>query len=999
MRKNGIRSLTAFAMLLTLLFSLVPSALADTGTQAVESVSGTIEFACTYQEVTLYASGSQTARDEDSITQTVFSKHTNVILNLGTNNLQEIFEILANGGVVQRQEWQYWSFMPDDQRWVASNCVIDMDAPITITFSSTPQSNYANVVNTFNKKVVITGNNEEAGISALDNDEETITVYNGSAEGITIISRASRFWHSTGTTENPPEENQINFTKGLEIRDGAVLNIKTDKPVAETSNSSAHRCIITIGEKNGTGAELTVDGGTLNLSGLKFAFNDGYPTQNNWPSSTYLKFSNASMTVSNDGTVALDGVQVEGQAPTGKNLVTVKETGTLTVEDGKPYGNGAPSNITVTGDDPAVKCEAGSSLTITGNSAVKSGGTKAVELVPGAKVTTDVVKDLTVAENMAEAYVDNAGNVIQKADENDLPAFMEPTEAQGNVASGVGDTDNKLKEAAGNVGAELPTDAQTAAAHEWAHERVEEAKEALDSADEDVNIYVLTTVKTEVEDFKANTAMTLDITPYYEVIATTAETKDEIQLEEGQEKNAVLLSEKELVVNEPVQMTIPIPDTLYKTEAGEQTPSFVVLHEHEGKVYLYHATYSSFGDVGAHITFTNEHGFSKFTVIVVRQGSLSNLTSSVGSMETFDPSKEEKSYTVNVPYSVSDLTLTATAAVQDDTVTAKLGDSNLTPVKDGTVTDKDVYTINVTDLEVGKNTVTITVTHSGGAPTTYTVTINRAAYVPPVPPSYTVTVEADEHAAVEASASSARAGTEITVTVTPAEGYHVSGLTVTAANGSAVAVTDNGDGTYTFTMPASAVTVKAETFPCSATVFPDLDADEWYHEYTDYVVSEGIMNGDEGSFKPHDVLTRAELATVLWNLSGQKDAGEDVLTFSDVAEGDWFYAAVQWASGEGIVNGYEDGSFKPDQAVTREELAVMLYRYAESIGEEADPEYTIPATYTDVADIGDWALEAMSWCVQNGIINGRTATTIEPGATAERCEVAAMLTRYLRPAE
>ncbi len=872
---------------------------------------------------------------------------------------------------------------------------LNKDAPISITFSTRKQYNdYGNVVNTINKKVVFTRNKGEAELGALDGDD-VITIYNGSDDGITITSTPSRKFQAADLATYPPEVNEINFQKGLEINGGASVSIVSEVTPSDKASAISTHCLkIKIGGGEGE-AKLAINDGTLNISGYNFDCYSSHKATYNFLTSTYLIFEQgSSMTIGKDGSVTVAGAQVEDTQDS--NNTIIENAGSLTITEGKKQ---APSNVLTKSSNSAVKCSDGSSLTITGKSAVKSGegGNKAVELAPGAKVTTDAVKDLTVAEDMVEAYVDNNGKVIQKADENDLPAFTEPVEVEADVKDGVVDKDDKLKEAAGNVGAELPTDAQTAAAHEWAHDKADEAKKKLGETEEDVNIYVLTTVETTVEDFKADTALTLDITPRYEVIATTAGTKDGIHLEaeSGQEKNAVLLDGGALEVNRPVEMVIPIPNALYHTVGTEATPSFVVLHEHEGKVYLYHATYSSTSDVGAHITFTNEHGFSKFTVIVVRQGSLSNLTASVGSMETFDPSKEEKSYTVNVPYSVSELELTATTAVQDDEVTAKLGEGEdaivLSPEQDETVTDKDVYTISVPDLAVGDNTVTITVTH-GETETTYTVTINRAAYVPPVPPSYTVSAEEAENAEVELSTEKATAGDSVTVTVTPAENFHVSGVTVTGADGKEITVVDNGDGTFTFTMPSGGVTVKAETFKCPSVEYTDIDVTEWYHDYVDYAITHDLMDGfGDGVFAPEKTVTRAQMAGILWNLEGQPVVNY-LMTFTDVPDGKWYTEAIRWAASEGIISGFGDDTFRPEDIITREQMAAMLYFYEEY----KNGDHTVDAelTFTDSGEVSSWANEAVVWCVGKDLIHGKGDNAFDPRGTSIRAQLATLLALY-----
>ena len=552
---------------------------------------------------------------------------------------------------------------------------------------------------------------------------------------------------------------------------------------------------------------------------------------------------------------------------------------------------------------------------------------------------------------------------------------MDETTVNGTVAAGVEGLGGNWSE--GLSASQMADDIIEVAQDVNSDYSVEDAKEALGEKVEDgaeVYIHVETKLDITVTAYDtANHTLTLDITPYYQVVASTSE---EAPTED--DDSVVLSKDKpgadedgwiEMEVKHSVTLNIPVP-----ADFAAEGDTVYIKHTKEdgGKAYWYTGTVNEQGVV----SFTNPNGFSSFELHTT-----TDAEAKIGT-QYYDTLQDALDH------------------VQDGETIEVLTSDALT----GTAPEKELSF----DIVAGENVddIDVTVNDNGNYHVTQDGSTYTVKYVAPVSPSRpaetTAKVEETEGGSVTLSSTTAKAGETVTATLTPDEGMKADGLTVTDADGSEVAVTENEDGTYSFVMPAATpVTVKgAFVEDCPADLFPDIDVTEWYHDYADYVIDNGIMNGyEDGTFKPHDVLTRAELATVLWNLSGQKAAGEDTLTFTDVAENDWFYAAVQWASGEGIVNGYEDGSFKPDQAVTREELAVMLYRYAKSIGEEADPEYTIPATYTDVADIGDWALEAMSWCVQNGIINGRTATTIEPGATAERCEVAAMLTRYLRPAE
>lgn len=260
--------------------------------------------------------------------------------------------------------------------------------------------------------------------------------------------------------------------------------------------------------------------------------------------------------------------------------------------------------------------------------------------------------------------------------------------------------------------------------------------------------------------------------------------------------------------------------------------------------------------------------------------------------------------------------------------------------------------------------------------------------------SYMIDIMESTHGTVTASPKWASSGRIVTLTVTPDEGYELAALTVTDKNGNDVALTNNGDGTYTFKMPASKVTVKATFIKDIVTLpFIDVHPSDWFYDPVCYVYSQGLMTGTSATtFEPNISLSRAMLVAVLHRLEGspQASAGD----FTDVADGDWYAQAVNWAASVGVVNGFDDGTFQPNAAITREQMAAILRNYAAYKGLDVSASGSL-STFTDAASVSDWAKESVEWAVGSGLLGGYEDSTLQPQGTTTRAEVASVLQRYL----
>lgn len=204
--------------------------------------------------------------------------------------------------------------------------------------------------------------------------------------------------------------------------------------------------------------------------------------------------------------------------------------------------------------------------------------------------------------------------------------------------------------------------------------------------------------------------------------------------------------------------------------------------------------------------------------------------------------------------------------------------------------------------------------------------------------------------------------------------------------------------TYTVTLDQSSEIQLADnltdTFqPAAGGTFTDVPATHWAAGAVAFVSSQGLLQGiSADTFAPGQPMTRAMLVTALW-----REAGSPVVNyamdFDDVAEGQWYTEAVRWAASEGIVAGTGKG-FSPDAALTRESLAAILFRYA---GGQADADQL--DSYADGAGVSAWAREAMNWAVAQGLITGKSGGRLDPGGTASRAEVSAILMRYVQSAQ
>lgn len=464
------------------------------------------------------------------------------------------------------------------------------------------------------------------------------------------------------------------------------------------------------------------------------------------------------------------------------------------------------------------------------------------------------------------------------------------------------------------------------------------------------------------------TSVTYNIVPQIQKIVSTATSVQDIRFN-GDNKNAIRMNCQVPEVTTPITLSLPLP-------TGFATENLKVKHEKNGKLVGYHDT--TYNTADNTITFTNDKGFSTFTVLSDARSTTIQFTDkdnhNIGSAKSYGPSNVNDALPTTA--AESGYVFNGWKFEGIDGVYTTLTDELLTKLaaKSGTVS----ATPDFSKRSSGSSG------SSSGSSSGKT--------------TYKVTTSAVNNGGVNASPSSAEKGAVITITLSPDKGYKLDKLTVTDGSGKTVSTVKKSDTVYTFTMPASAVKVgvsyvKATETP-SETKFNDVSANDWFASAVDYVTGKGMMNGTaDNTFSPKANTTRGMVVTVLYRLENQPSTS--AASFTDVASGAYYANAVAWANANGIVSGYGSGKFGPNDKVTREQLAAILYRYAQykkydvSVGED-----TNILSYDDAQSISTYAIPAIQWACGAGVVTGKSGSKLDPKGNATRAEVAAMLMRF-----
>ena len=761
--------------------------------------------------------------------------------------------------------------------------------------------------------------------------------------------------------------------------------------VKDTSGAGGHALYVngTISATEGNVPQITLDGATLNtdlgngmyLAGYAKTIINNSIIDSSSEDSTGIEIRAGELTINGD-TVVKGGTGETDISPNGNGsttnnvaLAVVQHTTKLptlvTINDGIFIGGAALFEQNAQNNDQ----EAVSKISLAVNGGSFNGqfySENKTGFITGGVFSSDPSAYLA----SGYAAVDNSGDTVYQykvvpAGQN--PAQVVTGDADISVSDSITNADEKAlaEEVANALNSDKEPDigeALKAAAGTVANQNTvtkEQGKDALTNAGVSVtdtsNVTIV--VQPYLEVSVANVSIqgstktvTLDITPMYITVATTD--KNNIQLG-ATGKNAVQIGDaQELTITKPVTVTIPL------TEGFVEDGTLYVKHvKDNGSTYYYK------GSVKNNVlTFTNPNGFSLFSystsnsVVVADingQGyaSLADAITAVEKGGTIELLADNLSATVSREIS---FTVTGNGA---DTVRLSAGSG---------------YKMQ----QVG-NTYTFTYigTEGGGSSTS----------------GYLVSVDSGKNGKVTVSPQRAEKGETVTITVKPDEGYELDELTVTDKNGDSVKVTYKDDNKYTFKMPGSSVTVEVtfqamkEESPVDA--FLDINTGAWYYDAVKYVVENGLMSGTGTyTFEPNTTLSRGMIAQMLYALEG-KPSVSATNSFTDVSANDWYAKAASWAQSKGIITGYDDGRFAPNDPLTREQLALILYNYAQSKGYDTSAKADL-SKYVDGSSTSAWAQTAMTWAVGEGLLSGRGLNMLYPTGTATRAEVAQIMMNF-----
>jgi hypothetical protein len=664
-----------------------------------------------------------------------------------------------------------------------------------------------------------------------------------------------------------------------------------------------------------------------------------------------------------------------GGIDTGKNggyAINVYKGAKLTIDGGKYYGGGTAvqvqkGELTINNgyfDAEAFSGSYGYNFIINCIDSAYKDGTAKVAIKGGYFAHFDPANNKAegagtnfVADNCISVTSDKSGydyKVVQKTDTGSIvvkPAVAEP---EVNVDK-ISESDKQAVENAAKSVA-VPTLGAVAGDKVAAINKTE-AEDLVAKAQglQNPTLYVQTALKVEPTAYSAeNKTLTLDITPQYRIVASTADKADDIQLS-GNSKNAQVVQDyQKLTITAPTVVTMELP-----TGFANANDKLSIKHTKDNGTVEYYTGKVTADGGKLYLTFTT-NGFSPFVI-----------SSAVASIDgVMYPTLAEAVANVDSGKTIKLETDCAEAVTVSRTVKFTL-DKN-SHAFTGSIKAGSYTTVTATGTELVEYTFTYSRPYSGSS-----------SY----DPTYSVTVDKTENGSVTVSPKSASKGDTVTITVKPDSGYVLETLTVTDKNGNELTLKDKGDGKYTFTMPAGKVEVKATFMEDNSVLnfFYDVPNGAYFYEAVKWAVDKGITNGlSDTMFGPYESCTRAQIVTFLWRAAGSPEP-KTVSSFTDVPANAYYAKAVAWAVENGITNGMTETTFAPDATCTRGQSVTFLYRALKGTASGS-------ANFTDVKSDAFYA-DAINWAVANNVTNGTSNTTFSPNADCTRAEIVTFLYR------
>lgn len=860
---------------------------------------------------------------------------------------------------------------------VTSANILKINQSITLdlgdyTFELTGSGNTARAIYINDGANVTIKANEKGGVKAATialqvNAGGKLTIESGTYTGMYALALFSSDTKPAEAILNNGVFNGYIYTNGTGHDDHITFNGGTYNE--QVYLASGDKSTYTI--SNGTFKNsLEIDAGRLDISGGTFTANidtsgnANHPVTNNNGSGAYVgtlvvcKPDGSSATgYIGDAVVNITGGTFENTFANGETIVVA--------DFGKEQENVGNAKVTIS-DNAKIKgvVKAYASENNTGMNFSITGGYFTTD--PSAYVASGYVAGTSDVSGYSYKVVakTNTGSVEVK------PAVAEPEVKVDKIPQA---DKEKVAAAAKTVSAPTLGAAAVDEAQKINEDKANELLKDVNVGDGDKKLYVQSSLKVEPTAYNETTkTLALEITPQYRVVASTATTADTIKLD-GNTKNAQVVQDYQpMNITKATVVTMELP-----ADFASGVDKLSIQHtKSNGTVEYYTGTVAE--QSGKHLLTFTTNGFSPFVISVpaasIGENVYPTLQAAVENVKNNEIIKLAKD--------VDEATVVTVAKSIKFTV------------------NTDNKTFNAAKNIVAGSNTTVKVTGES-SPYTYEFTYTKPSSGSSGGSSsgkttYKVTTSAVNNGGVNASPSSAEKGAVITITLSPDKGYKLDKLTVTDGSGKTVSTVKKSDTVYTFTMPASAVKVgvsyvKATETP-SKTKFNDVSANDWFASAVDYVTGKGMMNGTaDNTFSPKANTTRGMVVTVLYRLENQPSTS--AASFTDVASGAYYANAVAWANANGIVSGYGSGKFGPNDKVTREQLAAILYRYAQYKKYNVSGAKSLDG-YTDAQSVSSYAVPALQWANAAGVVTGKSGSKLDPKGNATRAEVAAMLMRF-----